>query len=266
MLTPQEVAKKSFAKARMGGYNMAMVDEFLDELTEDYTKIYEENAKLKAKLKVLVDKVEEYRSTEENMRAALFSAQKMATTIVEEAKAKSADIVTSAEAGAREEIARIRADVQKEEERLAFAKNEVAAFVAQWKEICEKQAQFLTQLPTLPVAKLEAKAAAAAAPAAPVKEEEQPAEELSEERSRRSPLRRPSRASCVRPLRQKQQRKHPLPRKQKRKKPLRRRSPLRRMWQVCLRPADSVWMSCSSAATTIRSKRKSGSVGAAFVF
>ena len=182
MLTPQEVAKKSFAKARMGGYNMAMVDEFLDELTEDYTKIYEENAKLKAKLKVLVDKVEEYRSTEENMRAALFSAQKMATTIVEEAKAKSADIVTSAEAGAREEIARIRTDVQKEEERLAFAKNEVAAFVAQWKEICEKQAEFLTQLPTLPVAKLEAKAAAAAAPAAPVKEEEQPAEELSEER------------------------------------------------------------------------------------
>lgn len=98
MLTPQEVAKKSFAKARMGGYNMAMVDEFLDELTEDYTKLYEENAKLKAKLKVLVEKVEEYRSTEESMRAALFSAQKMATTIVEEAKAKSADIVTSAEA------------------------------------------------------------------------------------------------------------------------------------------------------------------------
>ena len=176
MLTPQEVAKKSFAKARMGGYNMAMVDEFLDELTEDYTKLYEENAKLKAKLKVLVEKVEEYRSTEESMRAALFSAQKMATTIVEEAKAKSADIVTSAEAGAREEIARIRADVQKEEERLVFAKNEVAAFVAQWKEICKKQDEFLTQLPTLPVAKLEAKPAAA-----PV-EEEKPAAEETEER------------------------------------------------------------------------------------
>ena len=180
MLTPQEVAKKSFAKARMGGYNMAMVDEFLDELTEDYTKLYEENAKLKAKLKVLVEKVEEYRSTEESMRAALFSAQKMATTIVEEAKAKSADIVTSAEAGAREEIARIRADVQKEEERLVFAKNEVAAFVAQWKEICKKQDEFLAQLPTLPVAKLEAKPAAATVPAAPVEEEKPTAEETEE--------------------------------------------------------------------------------------
>lgn len=182
MLTPQEVAKKSFAKARMGGYNMAMVDEFLDELTEDYTKIYEENAKLKAKLKVLVDKVEEYRSTEESMRAALFSAQKMATTIVEEAKAKSADIVTSAEAGAREEIARIRAEVQKEEDRLTFAKNEVAAFVAQWKEVCNKQYAFLTQLPAMPVAKMEAKTAVAAAPAAPVEEDkpEEPEERKQE--------------------------------------------------------------------------------------
>lgn len=179
MLTPQEVAKKSFTKARMGGYNMAMVDEFLDELTEDYTKIYEENAKLKAKLKVLVEKVEEYRATEESMRAALFSAQKMAASIVDEAKAKSADIVTSAEAGAREEIARIRAEVLKEEERLDFAKSEVAGFVAQWKSICDKQIDFLQQLPELPVAKMVSEVKA---PVAEVAEEaEEPVEEAKPE-------------------------------------------------------------------------------------
>ena len=65
MLTPQEVSNHAFAKAVMGGYNMAMVDEFLDELTDDYTSLYKENAALKAKMKVLVDKVEEYRSTED---------------------------------------------------------------------------------------------------------------------------------------------------------------------------------------------------------
>lgn len=63
MLTPQEVSTHSFAKASFGGYNMAMVDEFLDELTDDYTALYKENAALKAKLKVLVEKVEEYRAT-----------------------------------------------------------------------------------------------------------------------------------------------------------------------------------------------------------
>ena len=34
MLTPQEVSERAFAKASFGGYNMAMVDEFLDELSD----------------------------------------------------------------------------------------------------------------------------------------------------------------------------------------------------------------------------------------
>ena len=51
MLTPQEVSNHAFAKAVMGGYNMAMVDEFLDELTDDYTSLYKENAALKAKMR-----------------------------------------------------------------------------------------------------------------------------------------------------------------------------------------------------------------------
>ena len=59
MLTPQEVSTHSFAKASFGGYNMAMVDEFLDELTDDYPALYKENAALKAKLKVRVEKVED---------------------------------------------------------------------------------------------------------------------------------------------------------------------------------------------------------------
>ena len=33
MLTPQEVSTHAFTKAVMGGYNMAMVDEFLDSQT-----------------------------------------------------------------------------------------------------------------------------------------------------------------------------------------------------------------------------------------
>ena len=40
MLTPQEVSTHSFSKASFGGYNMAMVDEFLDELTDDYNALY----------------------------------------------------------------------------------------------------------------------------------------------------------------------------------------------------------------------------------
>ena len=88
MLTPQDITEKKFEKALMGGYEMALVDDFLERLHEDYTALYKDNAVLKSKLKVLVKKVEEYRSTEDSMRMALLTAQKMGNEIVEEAKGK----------------------------------------------------------------------------------------------------------------------------------------------------------------------------------
>ena len=108
MLTPQEVSNHAFAKAVMGGYNMAMVDEFLDELTDDYTSLYKENAALKAKMKVLVDKVEEYRSTEDAMRAALLTAQKMADSMVAEAEEKKKSLLENAESEANRKIGALR--------------------------------------------------------------------------------------------------------------------------------------------------------------
>ena len=85
MLTPQEVSGKVFPKASFGGYAMNVVDEFLDTLTEDYTNLYKENATLKAKLKVLAEKVEEYRATEDAMRSTLLTAQRMAAQMVQDA-------------------------------------------------------------------------------------------------------------------------------------------------------------------------------------
>ena len=58
MLTPQEVSERAFQKASFGGYNMGQVDEFLDVLTGDYSALYSENAVLKSKMKVLVEKVQ----------------------------------------------------------------------------------------------------------------------------------------------------------------------------------------------------------------
>ena len=56
MLTPQEVTGHVFEKALFGGYEIASVDKFLDQLTEDYTALYKESGILKTKMKVLVDK------------------------------------------------------------------------------------------------------------------------------------------------------------------------------------------------------------------
>ena len=166
MLTPQEVSTHAFTKAVMGGYNMAMVDEFLDELTDDYTALYKENAALKSKLKVLVEKVEDYRATEDSMRATLLTAQKMADSIVKEAEAKRDQMVAQAEADAAARIAMLQKETAEAEARLRKGQLELAQFIAASREVCNRQLKYLEDLPEIPVA----------APVAPVAEEKEIAE------------------------------------------------------------------------------------------
>ena len=149
MLTPQEVSTHSFSKASFGGYNMAMVDEFLDELTDDYTALYKENAALKAKLKVLVEK--EYRATEDSMRATLLTAQRMADSIVKEAEQKRDQMMTQAEIDAKMKITRLKNETAANEERLRQSQAELEKFSAAIRAVCDKEIQLLTELPQRPV-------------------------------------------------------------------------------------------------------------------
>ena len=149
MLTPQEVSTHVFSKARMGGYNMAMVDEFLDTLTEDYTTLYKENAALKAKLKVLVDKVEEYRATEDSMRATLLTAQKMASQMVQDAEREKNEMLEKVESEALSRKAELEAAVAAEKERLRIAKEESSAFLANMRRLCNSELEFLDSVPCI---------------------------------------------------------------------------------------------------------------------
>lgn len=149
MLTPQEVSERAFQKASFGGYNMAQVDEFLDVLTGDYSALYSENAVLKNKMKVLVDKVEEYRSTEEAMRKALMAAQRMADDLVREADRKRSEMLSQADTEAQERRAELARELEAEEFRLKKAQQTTAAFVSKVRELQSKEAQLLSELEEL---------------------------------------------------------------------------------------------------------------------
>ena len=151
MLTPQEVASRAFPKAVMGGYNMASVDEFLDELSDDYSALYKENAALKSKLKVLVEKVEDYRATEDSMRATLLTAQKMADSIVKEAEQKRDGMLAQAKDEAQAQMGELDRQRRESEARLAQGKQELADFIATARSACEKELEFLSRLDGLAV-------------------------------------------------------------------------------------------------------------------
>ena len=146
MMTPQEVGSRSFAKATLGGYNLAQVDEFLDALTEDYTALYNENAILKNKLKVLSETVEEYRATDNAMRKALLAAQNMADAMVEDAKKKQAELVGEAEEAARQRMDDLQKSISAEEYRLRRAQESTAAYVKKLAELHDLEVDFLSGL------------------------------------------------------------------------------------------------------------------------
>ena len=51
MTTPQEIREKSFDKARsmFGGYDMATIDEYLEELANDFEALQKENVSSRAR-------------------------------------------------------------------------------------------------------------------------------------------------------------------------------------------------------------------------
>ena len=177
MITAQDIREKGFEKARMGGYDMASVDDFLDELANDVAATQKENAVLKSKMKVLVDKIEEYRSNEEALNAAILSAQKLAVQIESEARQRAAATVAEAEKKAQETIGSITDRANFEEKRLADAKAAAAKYIAAARALCNTQLGKLENIAnemgvTAEVkATEEPKAAAAPAPAEEAKPE-----------------------------------------------------------------------------------------------
>lgn len=151
MFTPQEVSEKVFPKSSFGsgGYAMAAVDEFLDTLTEDYTALYKENVALKAKLKVLAEKVEEYRATEDAMRSTLLTAQRMAAKLVQEAQEEKDNLLNEARAQHAAEIRLLDDETNVAKQKLALAQQNLADFIQRSRALCEEHAAFLTSLPEL---------------------------------------------------------------------------------------------------------------------
>ena len=159
MFTPQEIQEKTFIKAVFGGYDMQTVDEFLEPLTEDYVTLYKENAILKSKMKVLVEKLEEYRSQEQNMRKALLSAQRTADAMVAEAEKKSAQIMNQASQTAQEKSGNADLVAAQEETRINEAKENARQFIETIEEEVRSHLDALQRLKNMDLTVKEQKAA-----------------------------------------------------------------------------------------------------------
>ena len=129
MFTPQEIQEQTFSKAVFGGYDMQQVDDFLEPLTEDYIMLYKENSVLKSKMKILVEKLEEYRGQEAAMKQQMAQAQAQCDRMIAEAQSRSATIVAGAETTLRSQSDDLKKEVAEEQARVDDAKKTALNFI-----------------------------------------------------------------------------------------------------------------------------------------
>lgn len=96
MLSANEIRNVRFSKS-MSGYKQEEVDVLLDKVEADYEQFERTLREMSARITQLKAEIEEYKGSQGNIQNILVSAQKFADQLVEEAKTKSAEIISSAE-------------------------------------------------------------------------------------------------------------------------------------------------------------------------
>lgn len=152
-MTVQEIQEIGFEKAVFGGYDMKSVDTFLEKVAEEFAAMQKENAALKSKMKVLVDKIEEYRGREDNMgrvlniaEETLKRAKEEADGMVAKAKEEADRIVASAKSETDNKLKNTQSEIDSETKKLEAARKSTVEFVARVSAAYQSQAKALVEL------------------------------------------------------------------------------------------------------------------------
>ena len=151
--------EKLFEKAAFG-YRPEEVDRYIEQMNAQIRSLEAEKADLLGKMKILAEKINEYRQDESNLKDALLGAQKMGNSIVNEAKAKADRMVSDAKSRsermlldaqrtADEAVGGIRAQVEHEKLTLAKMQKEVADFKSKLLSLYKVHLNALNSLPDM---------------------------------------------------------------------------------------------------------------------
>ena len=167
-MTPQDIREKTFEKAMFGGYDMAAVQNYQEEVATELANAQKEVAVLKGKMKVLVDKIEEYRASEDAMRLAILSAQKVGKQIEDDAQARADKILGEAKNTSDRILGGLQHETANEEAKLLNAKTSCAKFLEDVRNLCMNQLEYLDKLSGSKTAAAQPAAQPASVSAAPV--------------------------------------------------------------------------------------------------
>ena len=181
MLTPVDIENKVFKKAKIGGYDIDDVEDFLEKIIDDYETLYKkaneakdeqpqkvsktdisagtemislENTELKEKITKLENKVAYYKNLEQGISTTIENAQEESEKIVSEAREEADRILSEAkeeaegmrakaESEAKDSIKDMEKQVLKQELLLTEKKKQMQIYKIRVKSMLEAQIKIL---------------------------------------------------------------------------------------------------------------------------
>jgi cell division initiation protein len=141
-ITPQDIHSQEFRRS-LRGYDMDEVDAFLTQVADEIETHVQESLQLKDRIKVLEERITEYRQLDQRLKDTLVTAQEMKEEIAKVSQHK----VEAAAAQARVEAQQIVADAHKKLVRIQSQVDDLRrfrdSFIIRYKAFLDQQYRFL---------------------------------------------------------------------------------------------------------------------------
>lgn len=145
MLTPIDIDNKTFKKAKIGGYDINDVEDFLVKVMEDYEMLYKENAELKDKTSAMQESVSYYKSLEEGVNKSIENAYSEADKLKQEAEQQAELIKKEAELNAKQNLEELKVEILKKEAELEEKKKQLQIYKIKVSSMLEAQLKILNE-------------------------------------------------------------------------------------------------------------------------
>lgn len=145
MITAQDIENKVFKKAKIGGYDIKDVEEFLEQLIVDYEALTKENTELQDKCENLQESVAYYKSLEQGIEQTINNAKEQADRIKEVAIQEASNLKATQELNFQNKLAEYEGKIREKELEFEELKKQLSIYKIKVKSMLEAQIQILNE-------------------------------------------------------------------------------------------------------------------------
>lgn len=139
MITSQDIENKAFKKGKLGGYDIADVEDFLEKLIVDFELLEKENKELKDRCDNMQESVAYYKTLEQGIEQTINNAKEQADRMKEVAVKEAINLKAEQELSFQSKISSYEADIKRKQLEYEDLKKQVSIYRIKIKSMMEAQ-------------------------------------------------------------------------------------------------------------------------------